>query len=129
MTRAELARWIAGYERAWRTAGTESLRELFSPDATYRPAPFEDPIRGLDAIAAFWEAEREGPDEAFALSSEIVAVDGDVGVTRIEVQYGDPGYSVSRTYRDLWIVILDAAGRCVAFEEWPFFPGQERVVS
>jgi hypothetical protein len=37
---------------------------------------------------------------------------------------------VSLTYRDLWIVTLDAEGRgCVAFEEWPFFPGQERVAT
>jgi hypothetical protein len=125
MTRADLARWIAGYERAWRTAGAESLRELFSSDATYQVAPFQEPIGGLDQIAAFWEAEREGPDETFVLTSEIVAVEGRVGVARIEVGYGDP---VSLTYRDLWIVTLDAEGRgCVAFEEWPFFPGRQRV--
>lgn len=60
MTRAELAAWIAGYERAWRAAGTDSLRELFTPDATYRASPFIDPLTGLDEIASFWESEREG---------------------------------------------------------------------
>jgi len=124
MSRAELARWIAGYERAWRTAGIEPLRGLFSPEATYSAAPFEDPLRGLDEIAAFWDAERDGPDEAFMIASDIVAVDRGVGVARIEVRYGDP---VARVYRDIWIVTLDVDGRCVAFEEWPFFPGQERA--
>jgi hypothetical protein len=126
VTRADLARWIEAYERAWRTAGTEPLRELFAPDARYRAAPFDEPLRGLETIAAFWEAERVRPDEVFVLASEPVAVEGEVGVARIEVRYGDP---VARTYRDLWVVTLDAEGRCTAFEEWPFFPGQPRVAS
>jgi SnoaL-like protein len=116
--------WIAAYERAWRTPGTEPLRDLFTADASYRPAPFHEPLRGLDAIARFWEAEREGPDESFTLDAEIVAADGATGVARLEVHYGDP---VARTYRDLWIIKLDDAGRCTAFEEWPFHPGQARV--
>jgi ketosteroid isomerase-like protein len=122
--RGALARWIADYERAWRTQGTDPLARLFSDDAIYRAAPFEEPLRGLAEIAEFWEAEREGPDEVFSLTSEPVAVEGDVGVARLEVSYGDP---VVRLYRDLWIVTLDADGRCTAFEEWPFFPGLGRV--
>ncbi len=39
---------------------------------------------------------------------------------RVDVTYDDTGH----VYRDLWIVRLDAAGRCTAFEEWPYFPGQ-----
>ncbi|HEY5195814.1 MAG TPA: nuclear transport factor 2 family protein [Solirubrobacteraceae bacterium] len=126
MSRTELARWIAAYELAWRTPGTAALAELFAPDATYSAAPFDDPLRGLAAIRAFWESERDGPDEDFVLVSELVAVDATVGVARIEVRYGDP---VARTYRDLWVVSLDSDGRCTAFEEWPFFPGRPRVAS
>jgi SnoaL-like domain len=121
MDRADLARWIERYERAWRTAGTEDLACLFTAEATYRAGPFDETVAGLAAIAAFWEAEREGPDEAFTMAWEPVAVEGDVGVARVEVVYGDP--EVHR-YRDLWIVTLEADGRCRAFEEWPFFPGQ-----
>lgn len=118
--------WIAAYERAWRTAGAESLRELFAAGATYRAAPFHEPLRGLEQIAAFWEAEREGPGEEFTLRAELVAADGATGVARLQVDYGDP---VTRTYRDLWIIELDDAGLCTAFEEWPFFPDQPRVAS
>jgi SnoaL-like domain len=120
--RADLERWIEAYERAWRTPGTDSLAELFAPDATYRTAPYRDPHRGLEAIARLWEAEREGPDEVFAMTSEVVAVEGDTGVARIEVAYGDP---VDQEWRDIWIVRLDDEGRAVAFEEWPFAPEDE----
>jgi hypothetical protein len=117
--RAGLERWVAGYERAWRTPGTAALATLFAENATYRTAPFEEPYRGLAAIAELWEAEREGPDEVFALEWEIVAVEGGTGVVRAEVRYGDPEV---RRYRDLWIIKFDEGGRCAAFEEWPFWP-------
>ncbi|HEX4010191.1 MAG TPA: hypothetical protein VHX62_09290 [Solirubrobacteraceae bacterium] len=52
---------------------------------------------------------------------EPVAVQGDVAVVRVGVDYGDPP---AQTYRDLWIIVLDPDGRCRSFEEWPFFPGQ-----
>ncbi len=124
MDRDDLARWIAAYERAWRTPGTDALDALFSAGATYSASPFEQPVRGREAIASFWEAERDGPDENFTMSWEPVAVDGGVGVARVEVRYEGPP---ARTYRDLWVVRLEADGLCSAFEEWPFFPGQDRV--
>lgn len=116
--------WIRAYEAAWRTAGTEPLSDLFSPDATYQAAPFDDPLVGLDAIAKFWEDEREGPDEGFSLTFEIVAAQHDTAVARLEVTYEAPP---KRVYRDLWIITLDGEGRCSAFEEWPFHPGQART--
>jgi uncharacterized protein (TIGR02246 family) len=117
--REQIRRWVAAYERAWRTDGTGALAELFSEDATYSTAPYQAPHRGLQAIAAMWEREREGPDESFEMNSEVVAVEADTGVVRVEVRYGPPK---ERLYRDLWIVRLDAAGRCIHFEEWPFWP-------
>jgi uncharacterized protein (TIGR02246 family) len=113
--------WIAGYERAWRTAGTEMLAELFTDDATYAPGPYAQVITGLRAIGEMWEAERRGPDEPFSLTSEVVAVDGDTAVARIEVRYHEP---TPQDYRDLWIIRFAEDRRCRSFEEWPFWPGQ-----
>lgn len=95
-SRVAVEAWIATYERAWRTEGTESLGELFTEDATYRMSPYEEPATGLAAIAALWERERE-------------------------VRYLKPG---GAEYRDLWIVRFAPDGRCREFEECPFFPGQ-----
>ena len=114
-------RWVGAYERAWRTAGTDALAELFTPEASYSMAPFEEPHRGIGAIATLWEAEGAGPDEAFTLQFEVVAVEGDTGVVRCEVAYGRP---YNRLFRDIWIVRLDEEGLCSHFEEWPFWPGQ-----
>ena len=116
--RATLESWIERYERAWRSPGTEQLAELFTADASYRTSPFEDPYIGLEAIAEMWEAESEGHDELFEMDVEVVAVEGDTGVARLEVRYLKTG---GTTYRDLWVVTLDE-GRCTRFEEWPFWP-------
>ena len=117
---------MAGYERAWRTAGTEVLRDLFASEVTYRYDPYEEPVRGLEALGPWGEDSRDGPDEVFTMTSEVVAVDGDVAVVRAEVAYGDP---VRQEYRDLWVVRFGPDGRCVAFEEWPFWPGHGRSPS
>jgi hypothetical protein len=117
--RAELSRWLDGYERAWRSPGIDALAELFAPQATYKNAPYERPYRGLEAIGEMWERERRGPDEAFEMSCEIVAVEGNTGVARIDVEYFDPPRI---SYRDVWIVRVDEHGRCAEFEEWPFWP-------
>ena len=119
MDRDAFDRWIGAYELAWRSPGTDRLGVLFSDSATYSTAPFERPHEGLEAISEMWEAEREGPDESFEMSWELVAVEGDLGVARVEVRYQDPP---RRHYRDLWVIRLGPDGRCEAFEEWPFWP-------
>jgi ketosteroid isomerase-like protein len=118
LERESLREWIEAYERAWRDEGTAAVRELFTEDAFYSTAPFEQPHLGVDAIVRMWEAERSS-DEAFTMESEVVAVEGDTGVARIEVAYERPS---PQRYRDLWVIRLGEDGRCFHFEEWPFWP-------
>ena len=118
--RSVVSRWLAGYEAAWRAPGTEGPADLFTDEATYLQSPYEQPLTGVDAIKRMWEDEREGPDEVFALGTEILAVDGPTAVVRAEVCCGDPP---RQEYRDLWIIQLARDGRCTRFEEWPYWPG------
>jgi ketosteroid isomerase-like protein len=122
--RVMVKQWLAGYETAWRAAGTEGLAGIFTDDASYLQSPYEEPVVGLDAISRMWDEEREGPDEVFTIATEILAVDGAIAVVRAEVRYGDP---VRQEYRDLWIVHLGDDGRCRWFEEWPYWPGEPRA--
>lgn len=116
--------WVRGYERAWRTAGTETLSALFTEDAEYLASPYDEPAAGLPAIRAFWEEERGGPDEVFTMTAEVVATSGDTGVVRVLVRYGDP---VVQEYTDLWVLRFAEDGRVSRFEEWPFWPTHGRV--
>ncbi len=123
MDRADVSAWLAGYERAWRAPGTSGLAGLFTEGASYRQGPYLEPVTGLAAIAAMWEAERDGPGEVFRMTGEVIAVDGDTAVARVGVWYGHP---VRQEYRDLWVMRFAGDGRCAWFEEWPFWPEQPR---
>ncbi len=118
--------WVATYERAWRSPGTELLGELFTEDAEYLATPYDDPVVGLDPIRTFWDEERDGPDEVFTMSAEVVAASGDTGVAKVLVRYGEP---VRQEYLDLWVVrfAADGSGRAARFEEWPFWPTHGRA--
>jgi hypothetical protein len=124
MTRDDVARWVVGYERAWRSPGTKMLADLFAVNVSYAPSPWAEPIRGLEHLGRFWEAERQGSDEPFAMTNEIVAIDPPLAVVRVAVDYGSRGESGDRRWRDLWVIRFNGDGRCAAFEEWPFTPGQ-----
>ncbi len=119
MDRERAAAWVADYQRAWRSPGTDALAEIFTEDAVYLQGPYDPPLVGLPEIAPMWDEERTGPDETFAMTSEIVAVEGDTAVVRVEVVYGDP---VHEEFRDLWIIHFAEDGRCRSFEEWWFTP-------
>ncbi|QIS15217.1 YybH family protein [Nocardia arthritidis] len=119
MDRKAVEKWVDGYERAWRAAGTDGLADLFAPEAGYLIAPWAEPILGLAAIAEFWDDEREGPDEDFTMESEVVAVEGETAVVRVEVEYG--GAAPIR-WRDMWILRFNESERCIWFEEWAFPP-------
>jgi hypothetical protein len=122
----DFRRWIDGYERAWRSPGSGALAELFTTDAVYRHSPYAETISGLAAIEHDWEAERDGPDEPFTMSADVLAVNatdpaGPLGIAHVLVRYGDPG---GREYRDLWLVRFAGDGRAREFEEWPYWPGR-----
>ena len=121
MDREAVETWVADYERLWRQPGTDRLGELFTTDAAYRPSPWVQVLEGVEAIAAFWEAERVGPDEEFTMSSDVVAMDGNTVVVRVFVEYGAAGGPL---WRDLWVLEFAEDGRCLSFEEWPFAPDQ-----
>ena len=123
MTHDEVRAWLAGYERAWRSPGTDGLAGLFTDDATYSPSPWREPVRGLAALASWWEGERDGPDEEFTAGYRVLAVDGAVAVVRAEVDYASTEGNHGR-WRDLWVLEFADDGRVRSFEEWPFAPDQ-----
>jgi hypothetical protein len=118
--RDRVRRWIAGYEGAWRTPGTDALGQLFAEEVLYSPSPWAEPVRGLAALRQFWERARTGADEEFTMISDLIAVDGATAVVRIDVDYAS-----GERWRDLWILTFDPEGRCSAFQEWPFSPEQQ----
>ena len=80
VTAEQLLEWVDGYQRAWRTPGTDGLRHLFTDDAEYLVSPYDVPVVGLAAIRQMWDEDRNGPDEVFMMTAEVVACQGPTGV-------------------------------------------------
>ena len=123
MTRADVMRWVAGYEQAWRDGDLEAVETLFTEDARYRLSPYDESESGQDAIKALW-LDDEG--EVFTMEAEPVAVEGRDAVVRVKVVYGDP---VRQEYIDLWVIRFAEDGRAEDFEEWAYWPGRSYAAS
>jgi len=122
MDAADVMRWVAGYERAWRGRDVTTVETLFSDDAAYRTSPYEAAKVGHDAIKEIWVDE----GEPFTMDASVFAVEGDRAVVRVEVRYGRPA---RQEYRDLWLLRFADDGRVADFEEWAYWPGKPFTAS
>ena len=120
MDRGEVDRWLARYVEAWRTSDREQIAALFSADARYRYHPYDEWVRGRDAIVSSWLGESDvseasTPDEPGTWEAEYrtIAVDGDVAVAVGTTSYSvEPGGPVDRVFDNCFVLKLDGAGRC-----------------
>ena len=118
MQRGDVDRWLADYVEAWRTSVRERIAALFSADAEYRYHPYDEPLRGRDAIVRSWLCEGDQPG-AWEAEYRAVAVDGDVAVAVGPTTYAlEPGGPVDRVYDNCFVLRFDADGRCREFTEW-----------
>jgi uncharacterized protein (TIGR02246 family) len=113
----ELARrlrsWIEGYVRAWNSNDPAEIGALFTEDAAYYTEPYSAPWRGRDEIVRQWLDRRDEPGEA-EFRWQPLTVAPDVAVVQGETLYRTPPH----TYSNLWVIRLDAEGRCSEFTEW-----------
>jgi ketosteroid isomerase-like protein len=121
LERADVQRWLDDYVAAWKSYDREAIAALFSPDVEYRYHPYDEPVRGREAVAAAWLGEgnsdvastRDEPD-TYDASYRPVAVDGDVAVAVGASTYTDP----PTVYDNCYVLRFDADGRCSEFTEF-----------
>jgi ketosteroid isomerase-like protein len=118
MQRDDVDRWLAAYVEAWRTYDAEQIAALFGDDAEYRFHPYDEPIRGRDAIVRAWLGDRDDAG-TWDAGYRTIAVDGDVAVTTGHTTYTtEPGGPVDRVFDNCFVMRFDDDGRCRSFTEW-----------
>jgi hypothetical protein len=126
MERADVERWLDAYVEAWRSYDRERIAALFSEAVEYRYHPYDEPVRGREALVASWLGEggheaastRDAPG-TYDAAYEPVAVDGEVAVAIGTSSYRDAADGpVVRVYDNCFVIRFDAAGRCREFTEW-----------
>lgn len=126
MQKADVDRWLRAYVEAWKTYDRERIAALFSDEVSYRYHPYDEPLRGRDAVVASWLGEdnhagastRDDPD-TYDASYRTVAVDGNVAFATGTTRYSrTPGAPPNRVFDNCFVMSFDTAGRCREFTEW-----------
>src|SRR5207245_2960254 len=78
---AAVQRWLDAYVAAGRSNDRAEITALFTEDAVYRPLPYDQPLRGGEAIARAWIADPDPPGR-WTADYQAVAATGEVGVGR-----------------------------------------------
>ncbi|MEO8469191.1 MAG: nuclear transport factor 2 family protein [Chloroflexota bacterium] len=124
MTRDDVQRWLDRYIDAWKTYDRGQIAALFSADAEYRYHPWNEPVRGREAIVDDWlapdgDAARRDSEGTYNASYEPWAIDGDRAVAVGTSDYfTDPTRTIrERRYHNTYLLEFDAEGRCRSFTE------------
>ncbi|HLX34913.1 MAG TPA: nuclear transport factor 2 family protein [Candidatus Limnocylindrales bacterium] len=125
MTHADVQAWLDRYVEAWETYDEAAVRGLFSEDAEYRYHPWDEPVRGVDAIVRDWlepGGSADGRDQpgTWTARYEPWIVEGDRAIVIGETGYfGDASRATElRHYWNCWQLEFDPDGRCRSFVEW-----------
>jgi hypothetical protein len=106
-----LSTWIDRYVRAWNSNDESEISALFTEDAEYFTDPYTAPWSGRAAIVAKWLQHRDQPGET-SFSWQPLVVEADLCIITGETHYPQ------QTFSNLWVIRLDAKGRCSHFTEW-----------
>jgi hypothetical protein len=113
VTREHVGEWLDAYVAAWRSYDEADIRALFAPEATYAYHPYDEPLRGVNAIAASWLDEPDEPGSWEAWYAPAL-IEGNRATATGETRYPNQG----RAFSNLFELEFDAGGRCLRFVEW-----------
>lgn len=115
--RHQLEAWLHRYGRAWEGRDPSAAVELFAGDATYQETPFEEPMRGREAIRAYWSAVPESQSE-IVFAWETLDAEGDRAIVHWWASY-ERLREGGRTRLDgIFVLEFDESGLCRLLREW-----------
>jgi ketosteroid isomerase-like protein len=111
LTREAVQAWLDDYVDAWRSYDRDAIGALFGDDASYAYYPYEEPLRGREAIVASWLEDRDEPGSWSAAYAPLL-ISGDRAIATGETTYAD-----GRRFSNLFVMRYKD-GRCAEFVEW-----------
>jgi uncharacterized protein (TIGR02246 family) len=117
MDRESLRTWLDAYGRAWIARNAEAAATLYADDGTYQVTPFEEPLRGREAIFQYWSGVAR-TEENIQFGYEILAVTSDHGIARWWASFVRVPPGLPTKLDGIFLITLDADGRCASLREW-----------
>ncbi len=119
-----VSQWLQDYVAAWKSYDPQAIAALFSEDAVYRYNPYDEGVRGRDAIVANWLDNRDAPN-TYAAEYRPLALEGNTAVTHGRSYYYEAdGKTLKRQFDNIFVLRFDDQGRCADFCEWFMQPRQ-----
>jgi hypothetical protein len=118
----QVQQWLDDYVSAWKTYDKAAIGALFSEEAEYRYNPYDEPVRGREAIIAEWLDDPDAPN-TYSAHYAPIAVNGNTAVTHGEsIYYKSDGKTIERKFDNIFVLKFDDEGRCEDFCEWYMQP-------
>jgi hypothetical protein len=114
---AAFAIWLGAYKAAWEARDPAAAAALFTADATYHEMPFDAPIEGAGAIAAYWANAVAGQQDIL-FTSQILACAGDEGIAHWHCAFTAVPGGAKIDLDGIFRCRFGEAGRVAAFQEW-----------
>lgn len=117
LTQKHFEHWLRVYGGAWEASASTRFASLFEENAIYYWAPFDDPIKGRDAIqASFNEAASKQRDVDFG--ARVLYVESSLGAAHWTCSY-TRATTGKRVHVDgILVVQFSDSGRALSFREW-----------
>src|SRR5262245_18458225 len=111
----QVQKWLDNYVSAWKTYDKAAIEALFSEDAGYRYNPYDEPVRGREAIVTNWLKNRDEPN-TYRAEYQPLAINGNTAVTQGQsIHYKPDGTTILRKFDNIFVLKFDDEGRCEDF--------------
>ncbi|HYI21555.1 MAG TPA: nuclear transport factor 2 family protein [Candidatus Limnocylindrales bacterium] len=103
--------WLTRYGDAWEASDADQMGSLFVVGATFQPGPFDELVRGRQAIVGYFAGLfGEWPNASF--TAQVLGVGDTYGVAHWRVA------SSERAIDGILLAALDEHGRCSSLRTW-----------
>ena len=117
MTHNDVQVWLDRYVAAWSSYDPVAIGELFAEEAEYRYHPWDEALKGRDAIVESWVSDKDDPG-SWEAHYDVWTFDGERASAIGESRYTNPDGSFRTLYYNNWTLRFDRHGRCVEFVEY-----------
>jgi len=108
---------LEAYKRAWERRDPDLAVELFSAEIEYRDDPFEEPMRGSNAVREYWN-EAAATQVHVEFDAERIWVSGRTVLASCHAAYTRRSNAERVRLRGFMTLELDDAGKISRFREW-----------
>lgn len=118
LTARRFATWLDRYKSAWEHGDPDAAAALFAADALYEETPFDEPMRGREAIRAYWRAGAARAQRDIRFRYKVAAVAGAVGLSHWHCDFTRVPSGEAVEIDGIFRCTFDAEGLCSRFQEW-----------